>query len=196
MKGKIIHELEEHMPFTAIATLSAVFITILLSTFFGLGYSENVFESFHVLHVIFSAFATTSVFYKHDKSIIKSIFVGVIGSILMGTISDVIFPYLGATALNLSPHFHLPIVQEPLLIIISALIGVFLGIIIGHTKMPHFFHVFLSVFASLFYVISFVGVSNIGSWVVAILITFISVLIPCCLSDIVFPMIFVKKKLK
>lgn len=193
MKNKIIHELKEHIPFTAFATIFAVIITIIFSYFLKYKYSENIFEISHILHVFFSAFATTIVFHKYNKSIIKGLLVGVFGSILIGTLSDVIFPYLGSFILNLNPHIHFPIIEKPIIIILSALFGILAGTKFKKTKFPHLLHVLISVFASLFYIISFANINTLSLWIVSFIITFISVLIPCCLSDIIFPILFIKK---
>lgn len=196
MKSNLGNELKEHIPFTGIAVIAAVLLTFGLSFFTNYRYSEEVFEVFHVLHVLLSAFATTLVFHKYDKSIWKALLIGIVGSIIIGTLSDVIFPYLGSAIFGLAPHLHFPIAEHPLLIIGVSLIGVLCGMKFKKTGFPHLFHVFISVFASLFYLISFVSMSAIWAWLVAILITFISVLIPCCISDIILPLIFIKKKKK
>ena len=194
MKDKIIHELEEHIPFTIIASVSAIIITFIISQLTKFQYSEPIFESFHIAHLLVSAFATTTVYYKYKKSIPMSIFVGLTGAILIGTFSDAIFPYLSALVFNLHPHLHIPILEQPILLISVALIGTILGIFIKHNKLPHFLHVFLSTFASLFYLVSFTTMNNIGLWILATIIIFLVVLIPCCLSDIIYPLLFIKNK--
>ncbi len=196
MTNKILHELKEHIPFTIIASILAIVIAVIISQLTRYQYSENIFESFHVLHLLVSAFATTTVYYKYKKSIPMSILVGITGAIIIGTFSDVIFPYLSALILNLQPSLHIPIIEKPILLLSTALIGTLLGIKIKHNKFPHLIHVFLSTFASLFYLISFATTNTLLLWMIATLIIFVVVLIPCCLSDIIFPLLFIRNKKK
>ena len=65
------------------------------------------------------------------------------------------------------------------------------------TKFPHAGHVLLSTWASLFHIIMALGTTISPLLVMIIfLFLFISVLIPCCLSDIILPMLFIKNKIK
>ena len=194
MKNRIIQEIREHIPFTAIAAITAIIITFTISQLTRFQYSEDIFHSFHLAHLFVSAIATTIVYHKYKKSIPKSIAVGLTGSIIIGTFSDIIFPYLSAVIFNLHPHFHMPILEQPILFISVALIGILLGLVIKQNKIPHLLHVFLSTFASLFYLVSFTTINSIGLWILATLIVFMVVLIPCCLSDIIYPLLFIKKK--
>jgi len=193
-KGNIIKkELKEHIPFTGLATIIAVIlIALTLNTIKPI--SETLFEVFHPLHVVVSAFVTTAIYYKYKNKIIPAILIGIVGAILIGTLSDVILPHLEANLLQLHTHFHLPIIEEPLIILSSAIIGSIFGIAIHKTKLPHFLHVFLSVFASLFYIIAYSTNLTMLYLILTSIIVFIAVIIPCCLSDIVFPLIFIKKK--
>ncbi|GAF68508.1 unnamed protein product, partial [marine sediment metagenome] len=62
------------------------------------------------------------------------------------------------------------------------------------TKLPHAGHVLLSVFASLFHIImAMAGVITIQLMILSAIFIFIAVIMPCCLSDIIFPLLFVKK---
>ena len=74
----------------------------------------------------------------------------------------------------------------------------FLGIAIGFwkptTKFPHGAHVLLSISASLFHIAMALG--ETFDWILILpifLFLFLAVIIPCCVSDIVYPMIFVKE---
>lgn len=72
------------------------------------------------------------------------------------------------------------------------------GIVIGYfwprTYIPHAGHVFLSTWASLFHMTMALG-ENIApvQMVMIPVFLFLAVWIPCCTSDIVFPMLFVRK---
>jgi hypothetical protein len=196
MKVKeIIHELEEHLPFTIAATLiSMVFIVVSLR--------ENwiksmipIFYLFHPIHIVLSAFVSSAIFYNHRKKIIPSILVGTFIAIVIGSISDVLFPYLGSLLFGVPISFHLPVLEKPIIILVVGLIGAGLGVIIKKTKLPHFFHVFISVFASLFYIFAYSRAFSFLNLIFILIITSISVVVPCCLGDIVFPML-IKERLR
>ena len=193
---KILHELKEHTPFTAIAALIAILITIFILYLIKTDVSEEVFHVLHPLHVLVSAIVTTGIFYKYKKKFIQALLIGITGAIIIGSISDIIFPYLGGLIFNLHMHFHLPIIEKPLIILSSAIIGCIMGISFQITKIPHFIHVFLSVFASLFYLLAFSQAFELIYFIGAFFIVFISVIIPCCLSDIIYPLLFLKKPKK
>jgi len=125
-----------------------------------------------------------------------SVVVGVVGAILVGSISDVLLPWLAGNIFALETVFHLPIFESPLLILGVGVVGAFLGIYGGFFKLTHSLHVFFSVFASLLYLLAFSGSMNV--WVILLIsfIVFLVVYIPCCISDIVFPILFIKKPCK
>ena len=75
------------------------------------------------------------------------------------------------------------------------LLGILIACINPKTKFPHAGHVLLSTWASLFHIIMALGGAISPFLIIIIFIfLFISVLIPCCLSDIIFPMLFIKNK--
>lgn len=187
----ILKELKHHIPFTASATLIAILFVLLFRSFD----TKTAFEIIHPVHVIASAIVTSAIYYKHKKNISIAIIIGLTGSILIGSISDILLPYLGALIFNFKPEFHLPIIKETLIILSAAFIGSIIGITTKITKFPHFIHVFLSVFASLFYLISFAQIDSTGL-ILSFFIVFIAVLIPCCISDIIYPLFFIDNKKK
>lgn len=198
MTNRILHELREHLPFTAFATLIAMAIVVfgfLINKTAFLSYTTSLFYIFHPAHIFFASIVSSAIYFRYKKNILTAIAVGFIISIVIGSISDVIFPYLGGLIFGLETSFHLPIFEEPLLIILVSLSGCSLAIL-GFTKIPHFLHVFLSVFASLLYILAFSIPLNFLSLVLVFIITFISVVVPCCLGDIVFPLILQKSRRK
>jgi hypothetical protein len=113
----------------------------------------------------------------------------------VGTVSDIAFPYLGGALLGLSIDLHVCFLEKPLLITLSALAGVGIGLVWSRTKFPHAGHVLLSTYASLFYLMAFVGSVDWAPLLPFVfLILFVAVWIPCCVSDIVFPLMFVEKR--
>ena len=195
----ILHELKHHLPFTLTASLTAsilVAILYLVNRNYFVGIVSGLFEIMHPAHVLVSAMATATIYWKYNKSVIKTIFVGVSGAILIGSFSDILFPWISGNLFSLHTHFHLPIIEQPILIIGVALIGSVVGMSFGLFKFSHSIHVFLSIFASLFYLLAFSVEMSVLSVLMISLLVFLAVYIPCCISDIVFPIFFVKKKCK
>lgn len=195
MKFKnILNELKEHLPFTATATAIAIVLTTFLLIKNNLIiHAASLFYIFHPLHLFFSAIVSAAIFYKYRKNIFLSLITGIGISILVGSISDVIFPYFGSLLFNIPISFHLPIIEKPAIMLAIALLGSSIGIIAKRTKLPHFLHVFISVFASLLYIFAYS--TNFSIWTIFLIfiITILSVVIPCCLSDIVFPILCNKR---
>lgn len=188
LRHKVLHELKEHIPFTAFATLTALVLFSFLMNYIG-KHTELLFNFFHPAHIFFSSIVSAAIFYKYKNKFLLAIFIGFIISLFMASISDIIFPYLGSLIFNIPISFHLPLAENPILIISVAILGPLIGVLKRITKMPHFLHVFISVFASLLYIFAYSISPNILTLILIFIIVFISVIIPCCLSDIVFPLI-------
>jgi len=201
----IAQELARHIPFTALGTATGIVIMVIL-VFSGAsrGISDTLFYTFHPLHVLLSAFVTTSMYrLKGANSTWKVILIGYIGSIGLGTLSDAIIPYLGGTSLHIVMEFHVPFIEAEelsfigipswVLINLAAAVGIALGFLKPTTRLSHAAHVLVSTWASLFNFTAF----GVADWVPVLpfiaLFLFLSVWLPCCFSDIVFPLIFVRK---
>lgn len=185
----IITELKHHIPFTIIATMIAVaFIFISQKINFS-----SLFFVIHPLHIFFSAIVSSAIFYKYKKNIIQALMIGILSSLFIGTLSDIIFPYLGGIIFQLDISFHLPIIEEPITILLVSVLGGIIGVKTKVTELPHFLHVFLSIFASLLYLIAFSTITTPIQYLISFVIVFVAVLIPCCISDIILPLLFLKK---
>ena len=164
--------------------------------------SYNVFYVLHPIHVLLSALVTSSIYIiytrKNNQKInfLKLVLIGYIGSVGIATLSDSIIPYLGEILLNLpNKGIHLGFIEKWWLINPLAIFGIVIAYFKPKTKFPHAGHVLLSTWASLFHIIMALGATiNFFLTAIIFLFLFISVLIPCCLSDIVFPMLFIKNK--
>jgi hypothetical protein len=123
-----------------------------------------------------------------------AILIGWTGAIGIATISDAIIPYLGGTLLHIPMEFEVPFIEH-WWINLFALAGIGIGYWKQTTKIPHLGHVLLSTWASLFYIMAF-GIGD--NWIPLLpfifVILFLAVWIPCCLSDIVYPLLFIRKK--
>jgi len=197
MIRRIAIELAGHIPFTASGAITGIIVMVII--IFGNvppRISQTTFYTLHPLHVLLSALVTTAMYKKYSKGKIwAAILIGYSGSIGIATISDAIIPYLGGILPGVRMEFHLPFIEKWWLVNPLALIGITIGYLRPTTKSPHFGHVLLSTWASLFYFTAF-GIAN---WIPLLpfvfLFLFLAVWLPCCISDIVFPLLFIKKEL-
>ena len=198
----IVSELKQHIPFTVIGAVSGIIVMAIIVWGNFLPQispvSQSIFYILHPLHVVLSALVTTTLYVKYRKpNIWMAILIGYTGSIGIATISDSIIPYLGETLLNLPNRgIHIGFIEEPLLTNPAAFLGIAIGYWKGTTKFPHYGHVLISTWASLFHVIMALG--ETVSWIQLIIIflfLFLAVWLPCCISDIVFPLLFTRERL-
>jgi len=160
--------------------------------------SSGIFWTLHPLHVLMSAWVTAGLYYIHSKpkTIVSAILVGYMGSIGIGTLSDCIIPYIGERLLSMPhAHHHIGFIEKWWLINPIALVGSIVGIKWQTTKEPHAIHVLLSTWASLFHIGMAMGTSfNAIELVLIATFLFLAVWLPCCVSDIVFPLVFSRVK--
>ncbi len=162
--------------------------------------SYNIFYTLHPLHIIFSALVTASMYKLNSDKIKlwKIIAIGYAGSIGIATLSDSIIPYFGEVLLELPNRgIHIGFIEEWWLVNPLAFAGIAIAYFKPKTKMPHAVHVLLSTWASLFHIIMAMGETiNLILIIVIFVFLFFSVWLPCCLSDIIFPLLFIRKKTK
>ena len=195
MAGHIFKELKAHAPFTVFGAITGIIIMIF---FLKLPYkvSYNIFYVFHPLHVFLSALVTAGMYkiYRGKCNFFVLIVIGYFGSVGIATISDSVIPYAAEFLLGMpNRELHLGFIEKWWLVNPLAIAGVAFAYYKPTTKFPHSLHVLLSTWASLFHIIMAKG--SALSWIayVAIFIfLIIAVLLPCCVSDIVFPLLFVK----
>jgi len=195
MIKQIANELKRHAPFTSFGAITG----IILMAIIVLGnvpseISRTLFYILHPFHVVLSALVTTAMYKQHSKGKIWAvILIGYVGSIGIATLSDAVIPYLGGVLLNLEIEFHLGFIEKWWLVNPMALVGIAIGYWKPTTKFPHAGHVLLSTWASLFYFTAF-GTAN---WIPLLpfifLFLFLAVWVPCCVSDIIFPLLFTKE---
>lgn len=194
--GIIIHQLRHHAPFTAMGSLAGIAV-MLICVWIGLERSAvtTAFWLLHPAHVLLSAFVTTAMYRQMAKtSIWKALLIGYLGSVGIGTLSDSLIPYVGEWILNMQRReAHIGFIEKWWLINPLALLGIAGGYLLPRTKLPHFSHVLLSTWASLFHMMMAHGEQahmtlGLAAGIAAFL--FIAVWIPCCTSDIVFPLLF------
>ncbi|MBN1754975.1 hypothetical protein JW877_02050 [bacterium] len=200
MLKQILKELKKHIPFT----ISGAATGIIIMFFFHKLSSEvsyNIFYILHPIHVLLSALVTTSM-YEFHKCPIEArrcgigtlLVIGYLGSVGIATLSDSIIPFIGEFLLGMeNREVHIGFIEKWWLINPLALTGVAIAYFRPRTKFPHAGHVLLSTWASLFHIImSAKGSIQWFQYVVVFVFLFIAVWIPCCVSDIVFPLLFIR----
>jgi len=194
MVRRIAIELKRHAPFTSLGAITGIIImAIIVLGNVPSGISHTLFYIFHPVHVVLSAIVTTAMYKRHSKGKVwAAILIGYVGSIGIATLSDAIIPYLGGVLLTLKMEFHLGFIEKWWLVNPMALIGIAIGYWKPTTKFPHAGHVLLSTWASLFYFTAFGTANWISLLPFIFLILFLAVWIPCCTSDIAFPLLFTR----
>ena len=199
---RVVSELEHHAPFTVLGAVSGIIVMAIIVFSNALPHvsqaSRTVFYILHPLHVVLSALVTTAMYRKYrGGKIWTAILIGYSGSIGIATISDSLIPYLGETLLALPNRgIHIGFIEEWRIVNPAALIGILIGYLRPTTELPHFGHVFLSTWASLFHVIMALGGTvNWLTFLVIFLFLFLAVWVPCCTSDVVYPLLFIRRRL-
>jgi len=205
MIKQISKELKNHAPFTIFGAITGIIIMILFKKI-PFEFSYNIFYTLHPIHVILSAFVTASMYALHKSGRISRskcniwilLFIGYIGSIGIATLSDSLIPYLGEALLQMPNRgIHLGFIEKWWLVNPLAILGAIIAYFRPITRFPHAGHVLLSTWASLFHIIMAVNQNlNWYSYIIISLFLFIAVWLPCCLSDIVFPLLFIKESEK
>ncbi|MDK2857159.1 MAG: hypothetical protein PWQ29_333 [Verrucomicrobiota bacterium] len=207
MRSELLRELRHHGPFTLLGAAASVVIMMAVRHWFpdvlSTERAENLFEFSHPLHVVLSAMVTAAMYRnyrskeKHSVSgLLGVVLVGYFGSIGIATVSDCIVPYWAELILGMEHvQVHLGITEMPAIINLAALLGIGAAFFSSKTYFPHAGHVLLSTMASLFHVLrSHDGGFSLVQGIFLILFLFIAVWVPCCFSDIAFPLFFTGNK--
>jgi hypothetical protein len=222
----IFYELKAHAPFTLLgAALGIAFMLIFRNaTQKGLWGLFAFFHPTHVTlsaMVTASMFKLRS----KRTHIITILLIGYFGSVGVATLSDIIIPHFGAEVFGLNipteaeihhhaettgsadkmhdaqtPHserMHFGFIEEWYLVNPAAFLGIFIAYFWPHTKFPHAGHILISTWASAAYLMMDMGTAMGLSSAASVFVTlFLSVWLPCCLSDIVFPLLFIKSNVE
>ena len=199
MFQRIVAELRHHIPFTILGAVTGIVAIIIIVAAGALPSvsraSETVFYVLHPLHVVLSAGVTTAMYRKYTRGrLLPAILIGYLGSIGIATLSDSVVPYVGELLLALpNAEAHIGFIEEWQIVNPAAFLGIAIGLWWSSTKFPHAGHVLISTWASLFHTIMALG--ETVEWIQFLPIfvfLFLAVWLPCCLSDIVFPLLFTK----
>jgi hypothetical protein len=212
---QVLIELKAHSPFTMFGAFTGIILMLLFRNISHQA-SYRLFYIFHPAHVVLSAMVTASLFRLHEKtkSFLIVLIIGYVGSIGTATLSDSILPFFGEDILGVAVpteaavhshgheagseqkherELHIGFIEEWYIVNPAALLGIVIAYFLPRTKLPHAFHILISTWASTAHIMMntnqpMTAVLALGIFVVL----FIAVLLPCCFSDIVFPMLFVK----
>jgi len=211
----ILIELREHVPFSVAAVAIGLIVAGAICVLgFGREAAEAVaeheheyvpdparlfFHLFHPAHMLFSAAATTAMFYRYEKKTAKAIVIGMIGAIGVCGISDIAMPHASLLLLGTPTPLHICVWEHPSLVLPFAVVGVFVGVaaaesVVRSTLISHSLHVLASTMASIFYMVGPLGIiawiDDLGKVFVFVVL---AVMVPCCVSDIVFPLLLTKR---
>jgi hypothetical protein len=187
-------EMRRHAPFTLAGTASG----IVIMAGFMVGHvlprtSEALFWAFHPLHVLLSALVTAAMYRLHGgRCLWPTLWVGYLGSVGIATLSDSLIPYFGEWMLGMPNRgVHLGFIEKWWLVNPLALVGIWLGCRWPRTRVTHAGHVLLSTWASLFHMtMALGGVPDLFTVAIIAAFLFLAVWVPCCTSDILFPLLF------
>jgi hypothetical protein len=194
--GTLGRELKHHAPFTTLGALSGIAIMVILTWAQApRSFSAALFWSLHPLHVFLSALVTAGMYRLHSKGKLwATVLVGYVGSVGIATLSDCVIPYLGECLLALPNRgIHFGFIEKWWLVNPLAAAGIAVACFWPKTKVPHAGHVLLSTWASLFHMTMALGEQiTLLMMAVILLFLFLAVWIPCCASDIAFPLLLAK----
>ena len=210
-------ELKNHLPFTLLGASTGIIFMLAGHKWFA-AQAETMFSVFHPLHVVLSAMVTAALFEIHRKAknFLLILVIGIVGSIGVATLSDCILPYFGESILGVTipnhaavhehedghlceedhgehhAELHLGFIEEWYLVFPAAIIGVLLAYFKPTTHLPHASHVLLSTWASSAHILMNTHADMTATLLAGVFIVlFLAVWLPCCLSDIVFPLLFI-----
>ena len=212
----ICNQLHQHAPFTLTGALLGVGFMLLFRLLpMPERTSHLLFDIFHPGHVLLSAMATAAMFRLHKKTahFVVVLIIGYVGSIGIATMSDCVIPYVGEVLLGFhSPahshehvgddqvhqdehqeKLHFGFIDKWWLVNPLAILGGLFAYFRPSTKFPHAGHVLLSIWASLSHILMAMSAEvSFAQWLGVVVFLFLAVWLPCCVSDIVFPLLFVK----
>lgn len=201
----VLVELKEHLPYSIFSVVIGIIILGILTfsaEIFGASDISNpsreLFHVFHPIHLLFSATATTAMFWRYEKKLFKAVVIGFVGSVGICGISDIFIPYISGFLMGMKMTLHVCILEHPGLIMPFVVAGLFTGLMVPDTTrrstiFSHAGHILVSSMASIFYLISF----GLRDWVhlvgLVFIYTVLAVMVPCCISDIVFPLLLTRR---
>jgi hypothetical protein len=218
----ILIELKAHSPFTMFGAFTGIMLMLLLRSIshqasYRLFY---IFHPAHVI-LSAMVTASLFRLHEKTKGFLIVLIVGYVGSIGIATLSDSVFPFFGEEILGVviptesavhshmheiqageehekheehnGKKLHLGFIEEWYIVNPAALLGVLIAYFLPRSKLPHAFHILISTWASTTHIMMNTHQPMTVMLALGIFIVlFIAVWLPCCFSDIIFPMLLVK----
>jgi hypothetical protein len=222
----IAAELRGHVPFTVFGAVLGIFFMLVFRQVSGMSSRSlfAVFHPAHVVlsaMVTGSMFKL----HAAKRRFLLVLVVGYFGSVGIATLSDIVIPHIGTQLLGLDvpthaevhagepegrvheeeaaeggehEHgIHLGFIEEWYIVNPAAVLGVLIAFLLPRTKFPHAGHVLVSTWASSSYLLMNMRSELTMGAAAGIFVTlFLAIWVPCCVSDIVFPLLFVKSDLE
>ncbi len=219
---QVLIELKAHSPFTMFGAFTGIMLMLLFRNIshqasYRLFY---IFHPAHVV-LSAMVTASLFRLHEKTKGFLVVLIVGYFGSVGIATLSDSILPFFGEeilgavvpteSAIHSHVHevqadeehekheehnekeLHLGFIEEWYIVNPAALLGVLIAYFLPRSKLPHAFHILISTWASSMHIMMNTYQPMTAVLIAGILIVlFISVWLPCCFSDIIFPTLLVK----
>ncbi len=202
-------ELKAHSPFTLFGAITGIAMMLIFKNISHQA-SYRLFYIFHPVHVVLSAMVTASLFRLHEKTknFLVVAIVGYVGAIGTATLSDSILPFFGEEILGAvvpteaavhsgeqheENKLHIGFIEEWYIVNPAAILGILIAYVLPRSKTPHAFHILISTWASSAHIM--LNTHQPITWMLTAgfcIVLFIAVWLPCCFSDIIFPMLLVK----
>jgi hypothetical protein len=100
---------------------------------------------------------------------------------------------IGEQPQHYEPKIHIGFIEEWYIVNPAAILGILIAYFLPRTKFPHAGHILVSTWASAAHIMMNTHSEFTMSMIAGMLVVlFIAVWLPCCFSDIVFPMLFVR----
>ena len=198
--SRIVKELIHHLPYSAVGVAAALGLLLAGQK---MGWKADYFEAvaglhwMHGIHVFLGAVVASAIFWKYDRRVTPLLWIGILFPTLTCTLSDMLVPYPGSKVFGGVSVFHVAFFHEPLTVWVPAVLGAVIGatsvqFVVRLTEIMHLGHVLISALASLLYLVAFsFSFWEAHAWI-SFGITVFAVWMPCCLSDIVLPLVFTK----
>ncbi len=216
----VLEELRAHIPFTLFGSLTGIAMMLLFRNL-SEATSYRLFYVFHPLHVTLSAIVAGSIFRLHERtrSFLLVLLVGYVSSVGTATVSNSVIPFFGESLLGVAiptesevhgshaqegsdpgestpphgPKIHLGFIEEWYIVNPAAILGILIGFFLPRTKLPHAGHILVSTWAAASHILMNTHSDiTILTIIGMALVLFISVWVPCCSSDIIMPLLFVR----
>lgn len=160
----------------------------------------SVFYGLHVTHLLFSAATFVLVYRSISEGRARWVLpLGIVVSLLVCTLNDIIFPYTGALIIGVdSIALHVCLLEHPLLVAAPAAIGAVVGTLMARrrfypTRVTHGGHVLASSMASLIYLTAFSNLTIRGNPAAIAVLVVVTMILHCTLSDLVLPALLARK---